>query len=164
MLNITKEIEILKGLTVNMLRERYLDVFEEETTARNKDFLIKRIAWRIQANGEGGLSDRARRRAKMIANEADLRIRAPKDMLKNFAPAPARTAIHTISNNSRLPMPGTVLTRIYKDKQIVVTILPDGFEYEYKVYRSLSAVAKEITGTQWNGYTFFKLKGKGGKR
>ena len=55
-------------------------------------------------------------------------------------------------------MPGTVLTRTYRDRVIQVTVLPKGFEWEGQMYRSLSAVAKAVTGAHWNGHLFFGLK------
>jgi hypothetical protein len=57
----------------------------------------------------------------------------------------------------RLPMPGAVLSRDYRGKQICVTVLPNGFEHDGTVYKSLSAVAKAVTGSHWNGYGFFGL-------
>jgi hypothetical protein len=57
----------------------------------------------------------------------------------------------------RLPGPGTVLTRRLGDRQIVVKVLAEGFEYESRRYRSLSAIAREVTGTRWNGLLFFWL-------
>jgi Protein of unknown function (DUF2924) len=73
-----KEIDELSRMTVGQLRQKYLGVFGEESRSNHKQFLFRRIAWRIQAVAEGGLSERARRRALEIANDADLRIRAPK--------------------------------------------------------------------------------------
>ena len=73
-----KEIEELSRMTVGQLRQKYLEVFGEESRSNHKQFLFRRIAWRIQALAEGGLSERARRRALEIANDADLRIRAPR--------------------------------------------------------------------------------------
>ena len=73
-----KEIEALSRMTVGQLRQKYLEVFGEESRSNHKQFLFRRIAWRIQALAEGGLSERARRRALEIANDADLRIRAPR--------------------------------------------------------------------------------------
>jgi hypothetical protein len=72
------EIDELSRMTVGQLRQKYLGVFGEESRSNHKQFLFRRIAWRIQALAEGGLSERARRRALEIANDADLRIRAPK--------------------------------------------------------------------------------------
>ncbi|MBI1898472.1 MAG: DUF2924 domain-containing protein [Acidobacteria bacterium] len=77
-----EQIEGLRHMTVGQLKYKYLEVFGEESRSNHKQFLFRRIAWRIQANVEGGLSERARRRALEIANDADLRIRAPKNFLK----------------------------------------------------------------------------------
>ena len=76
--NVLKSIEQLRCLTVNGLREKYQEIFGENSRSGNKDYLYRRIAWRLQANAEGSLSERARRRALEIANDADLRVRAPK--------------------------------------------------------------------------------------
>ncbi|MBU1699669.1 MAG: DUF2924 domain-containing protein [Candidatus Eisenbacteria bacterium] len=139
---VAREIERLSDMTVAELREKYGEVFGEETRSRHKDFLRKRIAWRLQANEEGGLSERALRRAKELANESDLRLIAPR----------GRTEVHRFrpSHDRRLPMPGTVITREYRGQTISVMVLDEGFEYEGEVYRSLSAMARKITGTQWN--------------
>ncbi len=58
--------------------------------------------------------------------------------------------------------PGTLLRREWRGKDIVVTVLPDGFDYGGEIFRSLSAVARAITGTQWNGHIFFGLKARKG--
>ena len=116
--------------------------------------MIRRIAWRLQANVEGGLSERARRRALEMANIADLRLTAPRSMKLE---APFRS-----KQDSRLPMPGTVLTRLFQGKAIRVTVLSTGFECQGRVYRTLSAVAKAATGRHWNGFYFFGLVQKEG--
>jgi hypothetical protein len=104
---------------------------------------------------EGDLSQRARRRAEELANDADLRTTAPRG-----AKAPDGSNRRTIAD-SRLPMPGAVLTRQYKGQTLQVTVRCDGFEYEGRLYKSLTAIAREITGGHWNGYHFFGLKKKG---
>ena len=76
-LNVAKEIAALKSMTVGQLREKYQTVFGEPTQAGNKDWLFKRIAWRIQSLAEGDLSERALRRAEFLARDADLRRRSP---------------------------------------------------------------------------------------
>ncbi len=158
--SVLKEIEGLRRLTVGGLRDKYREVFGEESRSNHKDFLFRRIAWRLQANAEGGLSERARRRALEIANDADLRIRAPKDLGSgDAARRNAVTAINAVGGrrDSRLPAAGTLLTRDFKGQTYVVKVLEDGFEYEGRQYRSLSAIAGEITGTRWNGFLFFGL-------
>ena len=154
---VLKEIEQLRSLTVNGLREKYREVFGEDSRSGNKDYLYRRIAWRLQANAEGDLSERARRRALEIANDADLRVRAPKSVAG--ADDRKRTAVAAINGarDPRLPQPGTLLTREFKGKVHVVTVLEDGFEYDGRRYKSLSKIATEIAGTRWNGFTFFGL-------
>ena len=161
-LNIAEEVKALKSMTVGELRERYREFFGEESWASNKGFLRKRIVWRIQALAEGDLSERARRRAEELANDADLRIRPPKQFPASAMPE-GRTVVRQFSpsHDRRLPMPGTVLTRQYRGEMVMVTILDGGFEYEGQVYRSLTAVAGAITGTHWNGFHFFGLRDKG---
>ena len=136
-------------MTVPELRELYARVFGEETRSRHKDYLRKRIAWRQQANEHGGLSERALARAHELANDADLRLLG-RTVTKPFAPKQDR----------RLPIPGTVLTRVYKGETLVVTVLPSGFEVRGTVYRSLTAIAKAVTGSHWNGQHFFGIGGK----
>jgi hypothetical protein len=155
-MNIGKEIAILERMTVLELRRKHAEVFGEETRSGNRDYLVKRIAWRLQSLAEGDLSERARHRAQELANDADIRLRAPR-MLTEPAPERTRTAAVNVPQDNRVPPPGAVLTRDYKGKTVIVTVLPDGFQHEGTVYRSLSAVAMAVTGTHWNGYHFFGL-------
>ena len=154
--NIAKEVAALGRLTVKDLRAKHIEVFGEATRSGNKDWLRKRIAWRIQANASGDLSERARRRADELANDADLRTTAPK-VTPDSQVAITTTATVAFDHDSRLPMPGAILRRPYKGRDVVVRVLPRGFEYEGEVYRTLSAVARAVTGTHWNGYHFFNL-------
>ncbi len=75
-----------------------------------------------------------------------------------------KTAMLPISLDNRLPMPGQEIIREYKGRTLLVRVLDDGFEFEGDVYKSLSAVAKAITGTHCNGYLFFRLRGQGGAK
>ena len=154
---VLKEIEQLRRLTVNGLREKYQEIFGENSRSGNKDYLYRRIAWRLQANAEGDLSERARRRALEIADDADLRVRAPKRFVD--ADGHQRTVVMAINGarDSRLPQAGTLLTREFKGNMHVVKVLVDGFEFEGRLYKSLSKIATEIAGTRWNGFTFFGL-------
>ena len=151
---IAKQVEALRDMTVAELREKYAKVFGEETQCRHRRHIQKRIAWRLQANEEGGLSQRALRRAEELANEVDLRMLAPsRTVVGHFKP----------SQDRRLPMPGATITREYQGRTISVTVLGEGFEYEGQVYRSLTAVAKAVTGTHWNGFHFFFGPDRGGQ-
>ena len=155
-----KEIDELSRMTVGQLRQKYGVVFGEESRSNHKQFLFRRIAWRIQANAEGGLSERARRRALEIANDADLRIRAPKN---KFGPDvtldPKLSVGRKVAGalDPRLPPPGTYLEREYKGRRVIVKVLVNGFEFDGEIYRSLSAIASEVAGTKWNGFLFFNL-------
>jgi hypothetical protein len=155
-----KEIDELSRMTVGQLRKKYLEAFGEESRSNHKQFLFRRIAWRIQALAEGGLSERARRRALEIANDADLRIRAPKTKFgKDVELDPRLSVTRKVAGalDPRLPPPGTYLEREYKGRRIIAKILVDGFEFDGEIYRSLSAIAQEATGTKWNGFLFFNL-------
>jgi len=155
-LNMGKEMTALKRMTVPELRRKYAAVFGEDTMSRHKEFLIRRIVWRIQVNEEGGLSERAWQRARELATESDVRLTAPRPRLVAPGGETATTPIE-FPKDDRLPMPGAIITRRYKNQTIEVRVLPKGFEYEGEIYRTLSAVAKQVTGTHWNGYHFFKL-------
>ncbi len=160
-------IKWLQRMTVGELRQKYAEVFGEECRSYNKDYLWKRIAWRIQADAEGGLSERARRRAEELACELDIRLRPPRNAFRGAdqgSVSESRVGILRRKKDRRLPPPGTVLTRNYRGERIAVTVLSNGFEYEGTRYRSLSAVAKAITGSHWNGYRFFGLTEGNGKR
>jgi hypothetical protein len=155
---IRKGIDELSKMTVGQLRQKYLEVFGEESRSNHKQFLFRRIAWRIQALAEGGLSERARRRALEIANDADLRIRAPRSKFGQDPTLDPRLSVRRKvagELDSRLPPPGSYLEREYKGRRIIVKVLLDGFEFEARVHRSLSAIATEVTGTKWNGFLFF---------
>jgi Protein of unknown function (DUF2924) len=147
------EIESLRKLKTGELRTRYRDVFGEVAASFNRAYLFRRIAWRLQAEAEGDLSEGARRRASELANDSDLRLRAP------------RSFWHEIERNAdaknrdpRLPPVGTELERVYHGQILRMTVLANGFEYHGKSYASLSAIAHRVTGTRWNGFHFFGLK------
>jgi hypothetical protein len=162
-LNVSSEVAAMQRMTMHELRARYAEAFGEATQANNRSWLVKRLAWRLQALAEGDLSERARRRAEELACDADLRLNPPRDAA---AAATERTATEAapLQQDARLPTPGTVLTRKYKGQDLQVQVLRDGFEYDGQVYRSLSAVAKAITGSHCNGFLFFRLTGSGGDR
>lgn len=159
-LNVGREIAALRRLTVPELRQRYAEAFGESTTSRHKEHMVRRIVWRLQANQEGGISERAKERARDLAGDSDLRLTAPRT--PPTPSGPARVGTIQVSHDDRLPMPGTVITRRYKGETIEVRVLPHGFEYDGEVYRTLSAVAKKVTGAHWNGFHFFALKRGGG--
>jgi Protein of unknown function (DUF2924) len=166
-LNLAKELAALQKMGTNDLRARYAEVFAEPTRSGNRPWLIKRIAWRLQAAAEGGLSDRALQRAEELARDADPRLRPPPEVRKAMPTgAPPATSTIPFKTDQRLPTVGTVLVGRYKGEDVQVRVLVDGFEHDGEVYSSLSAVARAITGSHCNGYHFFRdaLNGQeGGK-
>src|ERR1700690_2685855 len=162
-MNLTHDIAQLPTLTVNQLRQRYADIFGEITHVGNKQWLVKRIAWRWQAQAEGDLSERARQRALHLANDADLRLNPPK-VLPELASTADPSPPARVATDPRLPPPGSLMTRLYKGRQLQVTVLEGGFSFEGKVFASLSALAKAITGSHCNGFQFFGLLKAGEQR
>ena len=153
-LNIVHEVAVLQRMTVDQLRQRFAELFSEATNASNRTWLIKRIAWRLQALAEGDLSERARRRAAELARDADLPLNSPRAKVNPMPPPEAATIAAPVDH--RLPPPGTILTRPYKGQLVQAQVLTEGFAYGGRVYPSLSAVAKVITGSHCNGYHFFR--------
>ena len=163
-LNVHKEVAALQRLGAKQLRGRYAEVFGETTTANNKIWLIRRIAWRLQALAEGDLTERAHRRAEELGNDADLRMNPPRPKVAAASRTAAPPAAVAPLRDARLPPVGSVLVRKYRGQTLHVRVLADGFEFEGAVHASLSAVAKAITGSHCNGYLFFQITGKGGDR
>jgi hypothetical protein len=147
-----REIDGMRHQTVGQLKAKYREVFGHESRSNHKQFLVRRIAWRLQANAEGSLSERARQRASDLAEEAELRIRAPESFLRQLSGPTGQQRC-----DPRLPAPGTWLTCEFRGQHIAVEVLEKGFLYRERVYNSLSAVAREVTGVQWNGFAFFAL-------
>jgi hypothetical protein len=162
------QLNALTDMTVTQLRARYAEVFGEETKSGNRQWLYRRVAWRVQALAYGGLSERARQRAAELARDADVRVQAPRAIAPQ-RPSNASNRVLTMtgkvvaSSDTRLPPPGSVLRRTWKGVEHEVTVLPTGFEYRGATYRSLSAAATAITGSHWNGFLYFGLIGKDAK-
>ena len=152
-------IENLRRASLRALREKYREVFREETHSRHREHLFRKIAWRLQAVAQGDLSERAQARAHEIAQDADLRMVAPQ----NFFTVAGREAVITPADrdrrdqDSRLPLPGVLLSRKWNGRTILVEVLAQGFRYEGRCYSSLTAIAIAVTGTRWNGLAFFGL-------
>ena len=159
--DLTGQLTALRKMTVGQLREKYREVFGEPTHSRNKDYLRKKVAWRIQELAEGGLSDRAKARIKELGAGVPVRWRSSGN--GGAAAATAETTM-TGGRDPRLPEPGTVITRAYKDTEHRITVLEDGFEYQGERFPSLSKIAREITGTNWNGFLFFGLQSRARNR
>ena len=158
----TAAVARLPEMTVAQLRDRYHSVFGEPTASRHKTWLVRRIAWRLQSDDEGGLSERAIARAAELAKDAEIRVTAPRQAATDVVAERPRTKTVALPQVRDAGLaPGTRLRREWRGKMAVVTVLPAGFDYDGEIYRSLSAVAKTITGTKWNGHVFFGLKKQG---
>jgi hypothetical protein len=153
--DLRQEIGKLRQSKVKELRAQYRNLFGEESPSGNRMHLFRRVAWRLQARDAGQLSEQARQRAAQLADDADLRVRAPRDFWRLLERAGHETAP---GRDPRLPAAGTDLKRTYRGTEILVRVEEDGFTYQKRRYNSLSAIAYEVTGTRWNGYLFFRLQ------
>ncbi len=152
--NVEQEVEKLRGTKVKELKAHYRELYGEESHSSNRGHLFRRIAWRLQARGAGKLSEEAQERAAELADEADLRYRAPRSFWKALD---GRRPTTGAKRDERLPKAGSVLTRIHQQQIITVKVMERGFEYQGKSYLSLSAIAHHVTGARWNGFLFFGI-------
>lgn len=150
------QIAKLKRMPVAELRLEWRRLYGEETRSRNRDYLWKRLAWRVQELAYGGLDEATNQRLAELAPETDVRARRPNgfdpDKLVAHSPPPPAT-----KRDPRLPTPGTVLTRQWHGTEIRVLVRDAGYEHEGRLFGSLSAVAQAVTGAKWNGKLFFGL-------
>src|SRR5690242_18326510 len=133
------QLAALKTMPVGDLKQKWRDLFDREPPPYNRRFLESRLAYRIQELAYGGLSEETIERLDALADELDGNI--------------SRRA--SFANR---PISGTRLIREWNGVEHCVTVRHADFEYQGRPYKSLSAVAKHITGTQWNGLIFFGLK------
>lgn len=145
------EIMALKNASAKELMKRYKELYGKDATGTHKTYLWRKIAYKLQEQKLGGLSAKANGKLTALIEEFNpinnKALRPDKPVVSQEAPA----------KDKRLPIPGTVITKEYKGANYQVKVLEKGFEYNGKIYKTLSAVAKEITGAHWNGYLFFNL-------
>jgi hypothetical protein len=154
------EINRLRRMTVAELAVEWERVFGVPPRNTNRQHLWRKLAWELQARAHGGLSDAARARLEELGQAAFDRSTSRRQRAQDAEPAPPATPETKVTRirDSRRPMPGTVLARLYHGVEIRVVALDDGqFEYDGQVYSSLSAVARAVTGQKWNGRLFFGL-------
>jgi hypothetical protein len=154
---IEREVGRLHQMATGEICERYSQLFGERARSRHRPYLIRRIAWRLQALAEGDLSERARRRAEELANDAEVRVTPPRPFGPRPEPSVDSPVVATVPTDRRLPAPGMAIVRQYKGQTLRVLVTPDGLEFDGKRYKTISAVARAITGSHVNGYRFFKL-------
>ncbi len=144
----TEEIAALRKMKTADLVTRYCELHGHPPRIQHHEWLWKRVAWKAQERAYGGLSAVAKRRLEELIAEIEL---------------PAEDQARTVTGKlkkRRKPgatKPGTTITRTWRGQEIVVHARQNGFEHDGTTYRSLSAIAKQITGTHWNGKLFFGL-------
>lgn len=143
----------LREKSLAELQTKYKELFGQEPPSSNKVFLWRKIAYRLQELECGNVSQEAQGKIQELIKRYD-----PVNNT-NIRPnnANGRAGKMNSSRDRRLPIPGTLITKEYKGKKCELKILEQGFEYNNKTYKSLSAIAKEVTGAHWNGYLFFNL-------
>jgi hypothetical protein len=160
MVSTATELAALGHMTGAELAEKYVALFGQAARSRNKDFLRKRLAWRIQELAEGGLSERAVARIEELGPDGIAARRRPARARASGSPTPQ---VAKAARDPRIPPAGTAVRRLHGTTEHFVTIHDDGFEYRGERCRSLSKIARLITGTSWNGYLFFFGRAKGTK-
>jgi hypothetical protein len=153
------QIIALKEMPTKELQKRFEGLFNgKKASSNNRIFLWRRIAYRIQELEYGGISEEAQGRIREIIEECDpINNKALRSAYNSKEKFQALKGKHSILKDKRLPIPGTIVKKEYKGNHIQVEILENGFDYKGRKYKSLSAIAKEITGAHWNGYVFFNL-------
>ncbi len=139
--SIPARIAALKIMPMPELKAQWRALFETEPPSFNRKHLENRIAYRIQELAYGGLKPETVRRLEALGEVYDS----------------GNVTSRRIRHDAR-PIAGTLLIREWRGVEKVVTVLQDGYEWEGRPYRSLSAIARAITGTKWNGLVFFGLK------
>lgn len=141
-------IQELQNLSKEELIQKWQKVFKIEPPTHMKiTFLIKHLSWELQAKEYGGLSVHTKKQLEKLAQKMCKKTELNKSDIKN-----------TCKNTNLDIRSGTKLIREYQGKKYEVSALEKGFEYKDKKYKSLSAIANEITGTRWNGKIFFGVK------
>jgi len=135
------QLAALKDAPASALKTKWRALFDTQPPPYNRRFLESRLAYRIQELAYGGLKKETVERLRVLAKEYDVKVGGRSQI-----------------RSDRLPIAGTRLVREWQGIQHCVTVRGDDFEYQGRPYKSLSAVAREITGVRWNGWVFFGLK------
>jgi hypothetical protein len=141
---IPARLAALKTMPMPELKAEWRTLFGTEPPQFNRRALENRLAYRIQELAYGGLKPEALRRLEILGEHYDS----------------DNVTTRRIRHDAR-PVVGTRLIREYRGIEHTVTVLADGYEWQGRPYRSLSAIARAITGTRWNGLVFFGMKRQG---
>ena len=141
---IPARLAALKSTPTKDLKQQWRELFDSEPPPFNRRYLESRLAYRIQELAYGGLKPETVRRLERLGEQLDGGDRKKSGMR---------------ADRDR-PIAGTRLIREWQGVEHVVTVTADGFEWQGRPYKSLSAIARAITGTRWNGWVFFGLKSR----
>jgi hypothetical protein len=147
---IEEQVTALHTLDVPALAAKHLELFGKPPRFANRVLLWRTLAWEMQRRHYGGLSAKARARLERLVAEIQFPTEPPAKVVRAAVPQRPRAP--------DAPLPGTTIVRTWHGRELRVRVVERGFEYEGKLYRSLSGVAREITGTGWNGPAFFGLR------
>ena len=167
--SVSAKLAELGALPARELARRYHTLFGVPTRSNNRQFLIRKLAWKIQEDAFGGLTQAAKTRISELGDEVPATWRQRRDekrgtvaiavLTRTAMSAPSARSEPDRPRDPRLPPAGAVLARLYKGERHEVRVLELGFEYAGRPYASLSQVARAITGTPWNGFAFFSIGG-----
>ena len=148
------QIMELKENSLGELKAKYKELFPgQKVPSNNKVYLWRKIAYRIQERECGELAEKAQGKIEEFIQKYDP---INNKALRPDHPETPETG-KKIKRDKRLPIPGTIITKEYKGISLQIKVLKSGFEYNNKIYKSLTAIAKAVTGAHWNGYLFFNL-------
>ncbi len=133
----------IKTMNIVALKSMWRHLNGTEPPPYNRKFIESRLAYRVQELAYGGLKPETLKRLAQLAEEMDIGRRRKR------------------TKKASAPIAGTRLLREWQGVEHTVTVLTDGFEFQGRPYKSLSAIARAITGTRWNGWVFFGLKSQG---
>lgn len=139
--SVLAQVAALRSMPAPELRKQWQKLFDTPPPRYNRRFLESRLAYRIQELAYGGLKPAAVARLEALGEQLD----------------GGNITLRRIRGDDK-PITGTKLIRHYQGVEHAVVVRVDGYEWEGRPYRSLSAIARAITGTRWNGWTFFGLK------
>jgi hypothetical protein len=145
--SVLAQIASLKSSPTTELKARWRQLFETEPPLYNRRFLESRLAYRIQELEYGGLKPTTIARLEALGEQLD----------------GGKIDVRRQRADDR-PIAGTRLIREYQGVEHCVTVCDDGYEWQGRPYKSLSAIARAITGTRWNGWVFFGVRRSGGRR
>jgi len=139
--SVLAQLAALKTMSVNELKAEWQILFDAPAPNNSRKFLESRLAYRIQELAYGGPDRETRRMLDLLADEVEGHSKRKHQII-----------------DPRNPVTGTRLIREWEGVEQTVTVLKDGFDWQGRKFKSLSAVAREISGTRWNGYRFFGLR------